>query len=100
MVSNNFMEIQTGGGVFELGNPDGRGAQTVLEIQVEGGGGGGSKNRAFRRGGVDFFWNNPILRSYRFSPKFFPPKWSPLNAQQEKKWGKKSKKKGRGESKK
>ena len=38
MVSNNFMEIQTGGGVFELGNPDGRGAQTVLEIQVEGGG--------------------------------------------------------------
>ena len=34
------MEIQTGGGVFELGNPDGRGAQTVLEIQVEGGGEG------------------------------------------------------------
>ena len=21
---------------------------------------GGSKNRAFRRGGVDFFWNNPF----------------------------------------
>ena len=21
---------------------------------------GGSKNHAFRRGGVDFFWNNPI----------------------------------------
>ena len=21
---------------------------------------GGSKNQAFRRGGVDFFWNNPI----------------------------------------
>ena len=38
MVSNNFMEIQTGGGVFELGNPDGRGAQAVLEIQVEVGG--------------------------------------------------------------
>ena len=46
------MEIQMGGGVFELGNPEGRGAQAVLEIQVEG---GGSKNRAFRRGGVDFF---------------------------------------------
>ena len=52
------MEIQVGGGVFELGNPEGRGAQAVLEIQVEGG--GGSNNRAFRRGGVHFFWNNPI----------------------------------------
>ena len=39
MVSNNFMEIQMGGGVFELGNPEGRGSQAVLEIQVEGGGG-------------------------------------------------------------
>ena len=36
------MEIQMGGGVFELGNPKGMGAQAVLEIQV-GGGGGGSK---------------------------------------------------------
>ena len=45
------------GGVFELGNPEGRGAQAVLEIQV---GGGRSKNRAFCRGGVDFFWNNPM----------------------------------------
>ena len=36
-----------GEGVFE---------QAVLEIQVGGGGGGdGSKNRAFRRGAVDFF---------------------------------------------
>ena len=45
MVSNNFMEIQRGGGgrVFELGNPEGRGAQAVLEIQVD----GASKNRAF-----------------------------------------------------
>ena len=32
------MEIQMGGGVFELGNPEGRGAQAVLENQVEGGG--------------------------------------------------------------
>ena len=53
------MEIQMGGGVFELGNPEGMGAQAVLEIQV-GGGGGGSKNRAFRHGRVDFFWNNPL----------------------------------------
>ena len=56
------MQIQMGdgggGGVFELGNPEGRGAQAVVEIQV---GGGGSKNRVFRRGGVDFFWNNPLL---------------------------------------
>ena len=34
------MEIQMGGGVFELGNPEWRGAQAVLEIQVDGGGGG------------------------------------------------------------
>ena len=38
MVFNNFMEIQMGGGgVFELGNPEGRGAQAGVEIQVEGG---------------------------------------------------------------
>ena len=37
-VSNNFMEIQMGGGVFELGNPEGRRAQAVLEIQTEVGG--------------------------------------------------------------
>ena len=57
-----------GGGVFELGNPERRGAQAVLEIQVGGGlkqfwksrWEGGSKNRDFRRGGVDFFWNNPM----------------------------------------
>ena len=42
------MKTHMGGGVFELGNPGGWG-------------GGGSKNHAFRRGGVDFFWNNPIL---------------------------------------
>ena len=44
MVFNNFMEIQMGGEVFELGNPEWRGAQAVLEIQVDGGGGGGRKN--------------------------------------------------------
>ena len=30
------MEIQVGGGVFELGNPEGMGAQAVLEIQAGG----------------------------------------------------------------
>ena len=28
-----------GGGLFQLGNPKGRGVQAVLEIQVDGGGG-------------------------------------------------------------
>ena len=28
-----------------------------------GGGGGGSKNRAFRWGGVDFCWNNPLRQT-------------------------------------
>ena len=37
------MEIQMGGGVFELGNPEGRGAEAVLEIQVDWGGDGGQK---------------------------------------------------------
>ena len=44
------MEIQMGGGVFELENPEGRGAEAVLEIQVDGGGGRGSKNCAFHHG--------------------------------------------------
>ena len=38
-------------------NPDGRGGLAVLEIRVE----GGSKKHAICRGGVDFFWNNPML---------------------------------------
>ena len=38
----------------------GGGTQAVLEIQVDG---GGSKNHAFCHGGVDFFWNNPLLYS-------------------------------------
>ena len=65
-MTNNFIEIRMGRGVFELGNPERRGAQAVLKIMVEGGG-GSKKNRAFRRtGGVDFFWNNPLpFSSYR-----------------------------------
>ena len=36
-MSNDFFFHMGGGGVFELGNPAGRGAQAVLEIQVDGG---------------------------------------------------------------
>ena len=36
------------GGSSSFGNPGGWGE-------------GGSKNRAFRRGGVDFFWNKPFV---------------------------------------
>ena len=43
-----------GGGVFELGNLEGRGAQTVFEIQVEGRG-GQETVPSFGEGGVDFF---------------------------------------------
>ena len=50
------MEFQMGGGgVFEIGNPEGRGggARAVLEIQVEG---RGVQKYAFHRGGgMDFF---------------------------------------------
>ena len=46
------MEIQMGGGVFELGNPEGRGAQAVLEIQVEG---GGVKKQCLPSWGCGFF---------------------------------------------
>ena len=45
-----------GGGVFELGNPEGREAQAVLEIQVD----GGIKKPCLPSWGVDFFWNNPL----------------------------------------
>lgn len=44
------MKIQMGGGVFEIGNPDGRGGSSNFGIP----GGGGGK-RAFRREGVNFF---------------------------------------------
>ena len=50
-----------GGGIMELGNPEGRGgeAQAVLEIQVEGGGG---EKTLPSCGGVNFFWNNPLFQ--------------------------------------
>ena len=46
-----------GGRVFELGNPKGRGAQTVLEIQV----GGGVKKPCLLSWGCGFFLEQPIL---------------------------------------
>jgi len=44
------MEFWAGGGVLELGNPGGRGALAVWEIQSE----GGSKMLAIRQGGCIF----------------------------------------------
>ena len=41
-----------GGGVFELGNSEGRGAEAVLEIQVEG---GGIKKPCLPSSGFGFF---------------------------------------------
>ena len=58
-----------GGGVFELGNPEGRGAQAVLEIQVE----GGVKKLCLPSWGCGFFLEKPInmlliiVRTYIFS---------------------------------
>ena len=54
------MEIRAGGGVFGLGNPGRRGGHSDPGNPGGRGGGGGSENLAIRRGGVDFFWNNPF----------------------------------------
>ena len=50
------------GGVFELRNPERRGAQAVLKIMVE----EGSKKKTClpSAGGVDFSWNNPLPFSW------------------------------------
>ena len=53
MVPNNFMEIQMVGGSLNLGNPEWRGAQAVLEIQVD----GGVKKSCLPSWGCEFFWN-------------------------------------------
>ena len=45
-----------GGGSLNLEILRGGGLKQFWKSRWE----GGSKNRAFRRGGVDFFWNNPI----------------------------------------
>ena len=47
------LEIQVGGGILSLWNPDGRGGQRSSEIQV--GGGGGVKNVAIRGEWAGFF---------------------------------------------
>ena len=57
MVSNNFMEIQMSGGSLNLEILTGGGLKQFWKSRWK----GGSKNCAFRRGGVDFFWNNPIM---------------------------------------
>ena len=44
-----------GRGVFELRNPEWRGAQAVLEIQVAGGVGGGVKKPCLPSWGCGFF---------------------------------------------
>ena len=62
-MTNNFIEIRMGRGVFELGNPERRGAHAVLKIIVEGGG-GVKKPCLPLAGGVDFFWNNPLPFSW------------------------------------
>ena len=46
-----------GGGVVELGNPEWRGLKQFWKSRWM----GGSKNRAFHRGGLDVFWNNPFV---------------------------------------
>ena len=40
----------------------------LQEIQVRGG--GGLKNDPIRRGGADFFWNNPLLTNF-YTCQFF-----------------------------
>ena len=50
------MEIRREGWSLALEIRVGGGVTVSQEIRV----GGGSKNLAIRRGGVDFFWNNPI----------------------------------------
>ena len=50
--------MQMGGGSLNLEILSGGGLKQFWKSMWTGG--VGSKNRAFRRGGVDFFWNNPL----------------------------------------
>ena len=63
------MEIWMGGGSLNLEILRGGGAHAVSEFKVE----GGSKKRAFRHGGVDFFWNNPMQTTCIYGHCFSPP---------------------------
>ena len=50
-----------GGGVSGLGNPGrGEGSRGTGNPGAR----GGSKTLAIRRGGVDFFWNNPMCQKF------------------------------------
>ena len=49
-----------GGGVFELGNPEGRGRSSSFGNPGELGG-GVKKNVPSVAGSVDFYWYNPFL---------------------------------------
>ena len=62
-VSDNFIEIQMGwggGGVFELGNPEGKGGMLKQFWKSRWKGGGGPKICLPSGGCVDFFCNNPF----------------------------------------
>ena len=53
-----------GGGSLNLEILRGGGLKQFWKSRWEGG--GGSKNRAFRRGSVVFFWNNPFFVASKF----------------------------------
>ena len=59
-MSNDFMEIQMGGGGGSLNLEilRGGGLKQFWKSRLGGRGGGGLKNCAFHRGGVEFSWNN------------------------------------------
>ena len=61
------MEIRTGGGVFGLGNSGGRGCHSDPGNL---GGRGGQKTLPSVKGGVDFFWNNPMLHDGKITAPF------------------------------
>ena len=55
------MEIQMGEGSLNLEILREGGHKQFLKFRWKG---GGSKNRAFSRGGVDLFWNNPMFTKF------------------------------------
>ena len=67
--TDGILEILAGGGVEDSGNPGGRGGLPPWKSSWEGGvlcfrksrWEGGLKKDPIRRGGVDFFWNNPFI---------------------------------------
>ena len=49
------MEIRMDGGVFEVGNPEGRGGSSSFGNPGGRGGGGDKRKHAFRWGSMDFY---------------------------------------------